>query len=57
GMLWGKVTDVRNDLDHAGMRRGYRPADALVEGLRECLETLEGLPLPGEDISPTTEPR
>jgi len=57
GLLWGKVTDVRNDLDHAGMRRGYRPADALVKDLRECLEAIEGLPLPGEDISHTAEPR
>lgn len=48
GVLWGKIADARNDLDHAGMRRGHRPARAILEGLEECLESIEGLPLPGE---------
>ncbi len=57
GVLWGQITDGRNDLDHAGMRRGHRPAEALIEALQSCLQTIEGLPLPGEHTLTPTEPR
>lgn len=57
GVLWGQITDGRNDLDHAGMRLGHRPAEAIIEQLTRCLEAIERLPLPGENHSPRMEPQ
>lgn len=43
--VFGKLTRVRNDIDHAGMRRDPLPADKLRESVRELIKTLERLPL------------
>jgi hypothetical protein len=46
GQLWGRLADVRNDLDHAGMRRGARAPDKLIDAIEWCLREIEKLPLP-----------
>lgn len=43
--LWNTLADVRNDVDHAGMRPHPRPANSLIVQIREILETLDTLPV------------
>ena len=44
--LWKSLTDVRNDILHAGMRDEPKTPDTLIRNLRRMLHTLEELPLP-----------
>ncbi len=37
--LWLKVPDIRNDIDHAGMRQRPLPADRLITNIRGLFET------------------
>jgi CRISPR-associated DxTHG motif protein len=43
--LWGSLTDVRNDIDHAGMRQEPREAQDLIKQIQEFIQKLELLPL------------
>jgi len=44
--LWSRIIDVRNDIDHAGMRRGALPPSRLLENIEQCVSEIEKLPLP-----------
>ena len=44
--LWKSLTDVRNDILHAGMRDQPDTPETLVRSLRRMLNTLQELPLP-----------
>ena len=44
--LWKALTNVRNDILHAGMRDQPETPEALVRSLRGMLNTLQELPLP-----------
>ncbi len=44
--LWKALTEVRNDILHAGMRDQPETPEALVRSLRRMLNTLRELPLP-----------
>lgn len=43
--LWLALTEVRNDIDHAGMRRDPGKPDDLVRRILDCLQILEDIPL------------
>lgn len=43
--LWGLLCDVRNDINHAGMRRGALAPDKLIEKIEYCVQEIERLPL------------
>jgi CRISPR-associated DxTHG motif protein len=42
---WLSLAGVRNDIDHAGMRRAPRPADELIKSIRSLCTKLQALPL------------
>lgn len=43
--LWLSLTDVRNDIDHAGMREDPGDPQNLIQQIRASLETIDKLPL------------
>jgi len=43
--IWSALSDVRNDIDHAGMRLDPRPADKLVRQISDLLIRIGKLPL------------
>ena len=43
--LWANVIDIRNDLDHAGMRRSPGKPEDLIASIKECVEHLDSLPV------------
>ena len=43
--LWNSLTDVRNDIDHAGMREQPKDPDVLIQCIRQIVETLNTLPV------------
>ena len=45
--LWLELTQVRNDIDHAGKREDPQSPDSLIANLTQCLLRLEALPLRG----------
>ena len=44
--LWKSLTNIRNDILHAGMRDNPKPPHTLLQNIRKALETIEKLPLP-----------
>ena len=46
--VWNELAGVRNDIDHAGMRRGAQSADVLAKRVTELCKRLHDLPLPDE---------
>ncbi len=40
GELWGKITDMRNDINHAGMRKNPIPSSKLIERIKEIIITI-----------------
>lgn len=46
GKLWGLLCDVRNDINHAGMRRGALKPATLVEKIEYCVGEIDRLPIP-----------
>jgi CRISPR-associated Csx2 family protein len=42
---WLSLAGVRNDIDHAGMRRSARPADELIKSIQSLCKKLQKLPL------------
>jgi len=44
--LWKSLTNIRNDILHAGMRDNPKPPHTLIQNIRKSLETIEKLPLP-----------
>jgi hypothetical protein len=43
--LWLRLTKVRNDINHAGMREDAGEPDSLVRQVRECADGLGALPV------------
>lgn len=43
--LWSLLCHVRNDIDHAGMRRGALAPAKLIEKIEQCVGDIERLPL------------
>ncbi|MEI7988525.1 MAG: TIGR02221 family CRISPR-associated protein [Chloroflexota bacterium] len=43
--LWLDLTNVRNDIDHAGMREAPGEAESLIERIKNCVASLDNLPL------------
>jgi len=43
--LWLRLTEVRNDIDHAGKREKPQPPDRLTKNILRCIQQLESLPL------------
>ena len=41
--LWHTLTDTRNDIDHAGMRKEPSSPEDLVKRIRYCVDEIEGL--------------
>ena len=41
--LWGSLADVRNDIDHAGMRQEPREAQDLIKQIQGFILKLEAL--------------
>lgn len=50
--LWADITERRNDLLHAGMRKRPLPADGVVADIASFVDAIEKLPLPGEEGTP-----
>lgn len=46
--LWKALTEVRNDIDHAGMRENPLAPESLIRNIRNHIQTIQSLPLPGE---------
>ncbi|HXG67496.1 MAG TPA: TIGR02221 family CRISPR-associated protein [Blastocatellia bacterium] len=46
---WSKISDLRNDVAHCGMRTQARPVNAIVNAVREVAESLNQLPLPDRE--------
>jgi len=45
--LWSTIADVRNDIDHAGMRKHCREPKDLIPQVEYIIQQIEKLPLPG----------
>ena len=43
--LWLELTDVRNDIDHAGMRENPRKPEDLIQQIELCIDKINHLPL------------
>lgn len=43
--LWLDLTQVRNDIDHAGKREKPQSPESLIDNLTQCIQRLEALPL------------
>jgi len=43
--LWKALADVRNDIDHAGMRENPLQPQDLIEQIRKHIELIQSLPL------------
>jgi hypothetical protein len=43
--LWSDLTDVRNDINHAGMRRKPNKPETLMRRIQGCINTLNDLPI------------
>lgn len=39
--IWNEIAEVRNDMAHCGMRRGAKPAEALLKRLENLIDQLE----------------
>ncbi len=40
--VWQKITDYRNDINHAGMRKNPIPASSLIKNITEvCNEVIQ----------------
>lgn len=50
--LWANITNRRNDLMHAGMRKNPVPADKVVGDVASFVKAIEKLPLLGEEGTP-----
>lgn len=46
--IWGQMIELRNDINHAGMRKGAMEPDSLIKQLKALFQRLDRLPLPGE---------
>jgi hypothetical protein len=44
--LWLSLTDIRNDIDHAGMRESPKKPTNLIKHIQKDVDTLNKLPLP-----------
>lgn len=42
GKLWAKITDFRNDINHAGMRKEPKSSEVLIENIIEIIEKIKG---------------
>jgi len=49
--LWSRIIDVRNDIDHAEMRRGALAPSKLIERIEQCVGEIEKLPLPHQPVA------
>ena len=38
--LWSKITDMRNDINHAGMKKNPTPSRALIDNITEIIKTI-----------------
>lgn len=47
--LWKALTEVRNDIDHAGMREKPLSPQDLIKNIGKYIETIQSLPLSGEE--------
>ena len=45
--LWTELTDVRNDINHAGMRSKPNKPETLMRRIQDCINTLNDLPIDG----------
>jgi hypothetical protein len=45
--LWSDLTDVRNDINHAGMRSKPNKPETLMKRIKDCINTLNDLPIDG----------
>ena len=45
--LWNATTDVRNDIDHAGMREDPRDPRSLIQNVEKIIQGIHTLPIPG----------
>lgn len=43
--LWKNVAEVRNDIDHAGMRQNPKEPNSLVSGVKSIIEQIKELPI------------
>ena len=43
--LWNKTAEVRNDIDHAGMRPDPKPSHSLVKQIKQIINDIDSLPL------------
>lgn len=50
--LWASITNLRNDLLHAGMRKHRVLAKDVVDNITSFVDEIERLPLPGEEDIP-----
>lgn len=43
--LWGRIIQVRNDIDHAGFRKNPADAESLIGNIRKLVQLLQKLPI------------
>lgn len=48
--LWNTITNARNDIDHAGMRKPSGSPESLISRIKSIIETIERMKIPGVPV-------
>jgi hypothetical protein len=48
--LWNTITEIRNDIDHAGFRENARSSSDLIKNIKKLIPQMRQLTLPVEEI-------